>query len=104
MPAHRRGRATPRDSSTSRWARASRLRRVARSGARVPWNLSETCAKNIVVREVMDLGREGGGVLAGDLRERPRSRATERSEGALLAAPPERPLSPKSTPPADPAR
>ena len=38
--------------------------------------------------------RRGGN--GGDLRERPRRRATERSEGALLAAPQKRPLSPKS--------
>jgi len=40
----------------------------------------------------------GAGVLAGDLRERPRRPATEQSEGAQLGAPPERPLSPKRIP------
>jgi hypothetical protein len=40
----------------------------------------------------------GRGRGAGDLRERPRRRASERSERASLAAPPERPLSPKSRP------
>jgi hypothetical protein len=43
-------------------------------------------------------GESEGGRGAGDLRERPRRRASERSERASLAAPPERPLSPKSRP------
>src|SRR4029078_1432888 len=45
-----------------------------------------------------ECGQGGEALVGGDLGARPRRRATERSEGALLAAPPELAVSPKRTP------
>src|SRR3954465_5204836 len=94
LPVTHHGALGPRASATQR-ARSSARASVAMHAHLTGSRLAIFRARTAAPIHQISAWAGGAGVLAGDLRERPRRRASERSERALLAAPPERPLSPK---------